>query len=192
MHKLLSKQTGQKMLMLGNEAIARGAVEAGLAFGATYPGTPSSEISANLFAISRESDLCFEYCTNEKVALEVAAGWANHLTGTFDAYLRHTLKTRWPRVIGVAIEDTDEKLGWWQRMTHTMAACLSIIGVPGTQVICASDRTDDPCLVGEAGFLEACELAAGLYLCADNLPPLPTPKSPDFMDRHAVLAWLSD
>ena len=77
MHKLLSKQTNAKMLMLGNEAIARGAIEAGLAFGSTYPGTPSSEISANLFEISRESDLCFEYCTNEKVALEVAAGWAN-------------------------------------------------------------------------------------------------------------------
>jgi indolepyruvate ferredoxin oxidoreductase alpha subunit len=77
MHKLLSKQTDGKMLMLGNEAIARGAIEAGLAFGSTYPGTPSSEISANLFEISRESDLCFEYCTNEKVALEVAAGWAN-------------------------------------------------------------------------------------------------------------------
>lgn len=77
MHKLLSKKTGEKMLLLGNEAIARGAVEAGLAFGATYPGTPSSEISANLFDISRESELCFEYCTNEKVALEVAAGWAN-------------------------------------------------------------------------------------------------------------------
>ena len=77
MHKLLSKQTNGKMLMLGNEAITRGAIEAGLAFGSTYPGTPSSEISANLFEISRESDLCFEYCTNEKVALEVAAGWAN-------------------------------------------------------------------------------------------------------------------
>ncbi len=77
MHKLLSKQTDAKMLMLGNEAIVRGAVEAGLAFGSTYPGTPSSEISANLFEISRESDLCFEYCINEKVALEVAAGWAN-------------------------------------------------------------------------------------------------------------------
>ncbi|MGC8493191.1 MAG: indolepyruvate ferredoxin oxidoreductase subunit alpha, partial [Syntrophobacteraceae bacterium] len=77
MHKLLSKNRGEKMLLLGNEAIARGAVEAGLAFGATYPGTPSSEISANLFDISRESELCFEYCTNEKVALEVAAGWAN-------------------------------------------------------------------------------------------------------------------
>lgn len=122
----------------------------------------------------------------------VAAGWANHLTGTFDAYLRNTIKTLWPRVIGVAIEDTDQKEGWWKKMTHTMAACLSIIGVPGTQVLFMSDHTDDPCLVGEAGFLEACELAASLELYADNLPKLPTPKSPDFMDRHEVLAWLSD
>ncbi|MBI9078093.1 MAG: indolepyruvate ferredoxin oxidoreductase subunit alpha [Desulfatibacillum sp.] len=68
---------GEKMLLLGNEAIARGAIEAGVAFGATYPGTPSSEISANLFAVSRESDLYFEYSTNEKVALEVAAAAAN-------------------------------------------------------------------------------------------------------------------
>ena len=48
-----------------------------MAFGTTYPGTPSSELSLNLFQISRESDLYFEYCTNEKVALEVAAGAAN-------------------------------------------------------------------------------------------------------------------
>jgi indolepyruvate ferredoxin oxidoreductase alpha subunit len=59
MHKLLVDNPGQKMLMLGNEAIARGAIEAGLAFGATYPGTPSSELSLNLFQISRESDLYF-------------------------------------------------------------------------------------------------------------------------------------
>jgi indolepyruvate ferredoxin oxidoreductase alpha subunit len=77
MHKLLSEQRGKKMLLLGNEAIARGAVEAGLAIGATYPGTPSSEISAAFFEISRESDLYFEYSTNEKVALEVAAAAAN-------------------------------------------------------------------------------------------------------------------
>jgi len=77
MHKLLTDRLEKKMLMLGNEAIARGAVEAGLAFGSTYPGTPSSEITANLFEISHESDLCFEYCINEKVALEVAAAWAN-------------------------------------------------------------------------------------------------------------------
>ncbi len=77
MHKLLIDNPGNKMLLLGNEAISRGAIEAGLAFAATYPGTPSSEISLNLFKISQESDLYFEYSTNEKVALEVAAAAAN-------------------------------------------------------------------------------------------------------------------
>ncbi len=77
MHKLLTDHPGQKLLLLGNEAIARGAVEAGVAFASTYPGTPSSEISLNLFQISRESNLYFEYSTNEKVALEVAAAAAN-------------------------------------------------------------------------------------------------------------------
>jgi indolepyruvate ferredoxin oxidoreductase alpha subunit len=77
MHKLLTDQPGEKMLLLGNEAIARGAIEAGVAFAATYPGTPSSEISLNFFQMSQESDLYFEYSTNEKVALEVAAAAAN-------------------------------------------------------------------------------------------------------------------
>jgi len=49
MHKLLENQTGKQALLLGNEAIARGAIEAGLSVAATYPGTPSSEISLNLF-----------------------------------------------------------------------------------------------------------------------------------------------
>jgi indolepyruvate ferredoxin oxidoreductase alpha subunit len=77
MHKLLKNQPGHRMLMLGNEAIARGAIEAGVAFASTYPGTPSSEISLNLFQMARETDLYFEYSTNEKVALEVAAAAAN-------------------------------------------------------------------------------------------------------------------
>ena len=77
MHKLLTDNPGEKMLLLGNEAIARGAIEAGVAFTSTYPGTPSSEISANFFQMARESDLYFEYCTNEKVAMEVAAAAAN-------------------------------------------------------------------------------------------------------------------
>ncbi len=77
MHKLLTDQAGREMLLLGNEAIARGALEAGVAFASTYPGTPSSEISANFFQIARESDLYFEYSTNEKVAMEVAAAAAN-------------------------------------------------------------------------------------------------------------------
>ena len=77
MHKLLKDSPGEKIMLLGNEAIARGAVEAGVAFATTYPGTPSSEISLNLFQMSRESDIYFEYSTNEKVSLEVAAAAAN-------------------------------------------------------------------------------------------------------------------
>jgi indolepyruvate ferredoxin oxidoreductase alpha subunit len=77
MHKLLSDNPGQKMLLLGNEAIARGAIEAGVAVASTYPGTPSSEISLQFFQVSQESNLYFEYSTNEKVAMEVAAAAAN-------------------------------------------------------------------------------------------------------------------
>ena len=77
MHKLLADNPGEKMLLLGNEAIARGAIEAGVAFASTYPGTPSSELSLQFFQISQESDLYFEYSTNEKVAMEVAAAAAN-------------------------------------------------------------------------------------------------------------------
>jgi indolepyruvate ferredoxin oxidoreductase alpha subunit len=77
MHKLLTDNPGEKMLLLGNEAIARGAIEAGVAFTSTYPGTPSSEISTNFFQMARESDLYFEYCSNEKISMEVAAAAAN-------------------------------------------------------------------------------------------------------------------
>ncbi len=77
MHKLLTENPGEKMILLGNEAIARGAIEAGVAFAATYPGTPSSEISLQFFQMAQESDLYFEYSTNEKIAMEVAAAAAN-------------------------------------------------------------------------------------------------------------------
>jgi len=77
MHKLLTDNPGEKMLLLGNEAIARGAIEAGVAFASTYPGTPSSEISLNFFQMAQESDLYFEYSTNEKISMEVAAAAAN-------------------------------------------------------------------------------------------------------------------
>jgi indolepyruvate ferredoxin oxidoreductase alpha subunit len=74
MHPLLTQEVGKKLLLLGNEAIVRGALEAGVAFATTYPGTPSSEIGDNFFKIASESELYFEYSTNEKVALETAAG----------------------------------------------------------------------------------------------------------------------
>ena len=60
-------------LLMGNEAIARGALEAGVAVAAGYPGTPSSEIIENLATVSKDRDLYVEWSTNEKVAMEVAA-----------------------------------------------------------------------------------------------------------------------
>ena len=60
-----------KALLLGNEAIARGAWEAGVRVVSSYPGTPSTEITE---AISHYPEIYSEWAVNEKVSLEVAAG----------------------------------------------------------------------------------------------------------------------
>lgn len=60
-----------KIIMLGNEAIARGAFEAGVKVSSAYPGTPSTEISESL---SKYNEVYTEWAPNEKVALEVAFG----------------------------------------------------------------------------------------------------------------------
>ncbi|MGE5483542.1 MAG: indolepyruvate ferredoxin oxidoreductase subunit alpha [Ignavibacteriales bacterium] len=62
-----------KALMTGNEALARGAWEAGCLVAAAYPGTPSTEILENM---ATYPEVYSEWSTNEKVALEVAAGAA--------------------------------------------------------------------------------------------------------------------
>jgi indolepyruvate ferredoxin oxidoreductase alpha subunit len=58
--------------MLGNEAIARGAIEAGVQVVAAYPGTPSSEISETLINNAKSTGMYAEWSINEKVALETA------------------------------------------------------------------------------------------------------------------------
>lgn len=60
-----------KKLMLGNEAIARGAFEAGVRVVSAYPGTPSTEVSEY---VSKYPEVYAEWAPNEKVAFEVAAG----------------------------------------------------------------------------------------------------------------------
>lgn len=60
-----------KKLMLGNEAFARGAYEAGVTVAAAYPGTPSTEITENLV---KYDEIKAQWSPNEKVALEVAIG----------------------------------------------------------------------------------------------------------------------
>lgn len=62
----------EKVIMLGNAAIARGAYEAGVKVSSAYPGTPSTEISENL--VQYKEDLYCEWAPNEKVAVEVAIG----------------------------------------------------------------------------------------------------------------------
>lgn len=61
----------EKKIMLGNEAIARGAWEAGVKVSSAYPGTPSTEISESLV---KYEDVYAEWAPNEKVATEVAIG----------------------------------------------------------------------------------------------------------------------
>ena len=60
-----------KIIMLGNEAIARGAYEAGVKVSSAYPGTPSTEISEYL---AKYDEVYTEWAPNEKVAAEVAIG----------------------------------------------------------------------------------------------------------------------
>lgn len=66
-------RAGTEVLLMGNEAIARGALEAGVRVAAGYPGTPSSEIIETLSRFAGAGSLYVEWSTNEKVALEVAA-----------------------------------------------------------------------------------------------------------------------
>ena len=60
-----------KQIMLGNEAFARGAYEAGVSVVSSYPGTPSTEVTENL---AKYDDIYVEWAPNEKVALETAFG----------------------------------------------------------------------------------------------------------------------
>ena len=67
-----SDAPGERLFVLGNEAIARGAIEAGVQVAAAYPGTPSSEIMETLAGVAKELGMYVEWSVNEKVAFEVA------------------------------------------------------------------------------------------------------------------------
>lgn len=71
---ITADEPGRTYLMQGNEAIARGALEAGIRFAAAYPGSPSSEILAMLGHVAEKMDLYAEWSTNETCALEACLG----------------------------------------------------------------------------------------------------------------------
>ncbi len=86
MERLL--ENSGRQLLLGNEAIVRGLIEAGVGLAATYPGTPSSEVGLVLEDIAKEAGLYFEYSTNEKVSVEVAGAAAVSGVRSF-AFMKH-------------------------------------------------------------------------------------------------------
>ena len=73
MSYLTDDKDGVQQLLLGNEAIARGALEAGVKVVSGYPGTPSSEIMESLSKVAHERNIYVEWSINEKLAIEVAA-----------------------------------------------------------------------------------------------------------------------
>jgi len=73
-NSILSAKAGGKLLIVGNEAIVRGALESGIKVATTYPGTPASEIGDTFNALASRAGIHFEYSINEKVAFEVAYG----------------------------------------------------------------------------------------------------------------------
>lgn len=106
-------------------------------------------------------------------AIIAAAGWANHLTGCCDAYLRYTLQNDRIPVIGVAIEDIKQKnaLEIDPFENHNSAAILSITCVPGTQVV-YEDGLGHFC--GEDGFYRAC-----IYAATGELPKIKLKDAPE-------------
>ena len=106
-------------------------------------------------SVHRNTEALFEQlkeiCAAQDVDVIIAgAGWAAHLPGMVDAYLRFTLADTHVVVVGVAFEDEHDS-------RHTEAAKLSISEVPGTQVV-YQDQAGQ--FVGPDGFRRACVLAA--------------------------------
>ncbi|UCE36644.1 MAG: indolepyruvate ferredoxin oxidoreductase subunit alpha [Thermoplasmata archaeon] len=116
----------KKVILMGNEAIARGFLEGGLNVGASYPGTPSSEIMATLIMISSQHDIYVEWSVNEKVASEIAI--AASLAG-----LRSMVSMK-----GVGVNVASEP---FQAFTY-MGAKGGIVLVSADDVGCHSSHTE--------------------------------------------------
>ncbi len=88
MKEILKAKPGEKLYLLGNEAVVRGALEGRVSVASTYPGTPSSEIGDVFFEIAEDAGVYFEFSVNEKVALEVSAAGSVSGLRSF-AWMKH-------------------------------------------------------------------------------------------------------
>jgi hypothetical protein len=129
-----------------------------------------SEVGVYTMSIHRNTEILLFKLRQELApvvdVLITGAGWANHLTGTCDAYLRYTLRNDHVVVVGVAFEDANED-------QHTVAAMLSIKAVPGTQVVYRDEQGKQ--FVGYQGFADACRFAASGQLPVIKLPEAKSP-----------------
>ena len=72
--KIAADKPGSFVLLNGDEAVARGAVEATVKVAAAYPGTPATEILETIAEVAKDFGIYAEWSINEIVAAEVAAG----------------------------------------------------------------------------------------------------------------------
>ncbi len=145
MKEILLNKPGKKIILLGNEAIVRGALEEGVNFVSTYPGTPASEIGDTFHKIQNSKlkikNLYFEYSTNEKVALEAGIGASfsglKTLVAMKDFGLNVCLDalgpfvytgTKGPTVIVVADDPSCHSSAQWEENSRAIA-CLAHIPV---------------------------------------------------------------
>jgi indolepyruvate ferredoxin oxidoreductase alpha subunit len=70
----LLDEEGSHKLLMGNEAVARGAIEAGVHVAVGYPGTPSTEVIETLSHYAEQVDMHVEWAVNEKVAFDIGTG----------------------------------------------------------------------------------------------------------------------
>ncbi len=105
-----------KKLLMGNEAIALGAIKAGVNLVAGYPGTPSTEVLETIAKNNDNKDIYVEWSVNEKAALEVAAGAAYS---------------------GARVMVTMKQVGL--NVASDPLMCVNYIGVKGGMVIVVAD-----------------------------------------------------
>lgn len=105
-----------EQMIMGNQAIALGALQAGIGLAAGYPGTPSSEIIEYVAKYRKETGVYVEWSVNEKAAVEVAAGAS---------------------YAGARVLVTMKQVGL--NVASDPVMCLSYVGVKGGMVIVAAD-----------------------------------------------------
>lgn len=140
-------------IIVGSENDLKSQCSMGLALLATMVAQGEVEVVAvEVASIHRNTRYVLQLVESLAGKVDViitGAGWANHLSGVVDAYIRYTLRVSNVRVIGVAFED-------FLNPAHTAAAILSMSEVPGTGLVCQDSLGF---FTGRDGFVRACNYA---------------------------------